>query len=78
MLAWLGISAPVQTPRAITSLLEKELLAILNTPEIQARLSDPILGMTPMVLGSEKFVEFIQKEIRVWSPVIKGGNIRID
>jgi len=76
--SWVGISAPVQTPRAITSLLEKELLAILNTPEIQARLTDPSLGMTPMVLGSEKFVEFIQKEIRVWSPVIKGGNIRID
>jgi tripartite-type tricarboxylate transporter receptor subunit TctC len=76
--SWLGISAPVQTPRAITSLLEKELLAILNAPEMQARLSDPILGMTPMVLGSEKFVEFIQKEIRVWAPVIKGGNIRID
>ena len=76
--SWVGISAPVQTPRAITSLLEKELLAILNTPEMQARLSEPTLGMTPMVLGSEKFVEFIQKEIRVWSPIIKGGNIRID
>ena len=76
--SWLGISAPAQTPRAITSLLEKELLAILNTPDMQARLSDPVVGLSPMVLGSDKFVEFIQKEIRVWSPVIKVGNIRVE
>jgi hypothetical protein len=48
--SWLGISAPAQTPRAITSRIEKELLAILNTPEMQARLSDPVVGMSPMAL----------------------------
>jgi tripartite-type tricarboxylate transporter receptor subunit TctC len=76
--SWLGISAPAQTPRAITSRIEKELLGILNTPEMQARLSDPVVGMSPMALGSDKFLEFIQNEIRVWSPVIKLGNIRVD
>jgi tripartite-type tricarboxylate transporter receptor subunit TctC len=76
--SWLGISAPAQTPRAITSRIEKELLAILNTPEMQARLSDPVVGMSPMALGSDKFLEFILNEIRVWSPVIKLGNIRVD
>jgi len=76
--SWLGISAPAQTPRAITSRIEKELLAILKTPEMQARLSDPIIGMSPMALGADKFLEFIQNEIRVWSPVIKLGNIRVD
>jgi tripartite-type tricarboxylate transporter receptor subunit TctC len=76
--SWLGISAPSQTPRAITSRIEKELLAILNTPEMQTRLSDPIVGMSPMALGSDKFLEFIRNEIRVWSPVIKLGNIRVD
>jgi tripartite-type tricarboxylate transporter receptor subunit TctC len=76
--SWLGISAPAQTPKAITSRIEKELLAILKTPEMQARLSDPIVGMTPMGLGSDKFLDFIQNEIRVWSPVIKLGNVRVD
>jgi tripartite-type tricarboxylate transporter receptor subunit TctC len=76
--SWFGISAPAQTPPAITARLEKELLAILNTPEMNARLSDPVVGMSPMPLGSEKFVAFIQKEIRVWTPVIKQGNIRVD
>jgi len=76
--SWVGISAPAQTPKAITSRLEKEILAVLNTPDMQARLSEPALGLFPLTLGSDKFSEFIQKEIRTWSPVIKAGNIRVD
>jgi tripartite-type tricarboxylate transporter receptor subunit TctC len=76
--SWLGISAPAQTPKAITSRLEKELLQILNTSEVQSRLSDPVVGMTPMALNSDKFLEFIHKENRIWSPVIKNGNVRVD
>ena len=76
--SWVGISAPAQTPKAITSRLEKEILAVLNTPDMQARLSEPSLGLFPLTLGSDKFSEFIQKEMRPWSPVIKAGNIRVD
>lgn len=76
--SWVGISAPAQTPKAITTRLEKEILAVLNTPEMQARLSEPALGLFPLTLGSDKFLEFIQKEMRTWSPVIKAGNIRVD
>ncbi len=76
--SWVGISAPAQTPKAITARLEKELLEILGAPDMQARLSDPVLGLTLSVRGSEKFLEFIQKEMRVWAPVIKAGNIQVD
>jgi tripartite-type tricarboxylate transporter receptor subunit TctC len=76
--SWVGISAPAQTPKAITTRLEKEILAVLNTPEMQARLSEPALGLFPLTLGSDKFLEFIHKEMRTWSPVIKAGNIRVD
>jgi tripartite-type tricarboxylate transporter receptor subunit TctC len=76
--SWVGISAPAQSPKAITSRLEKEILAVLNMPDMQARLSEPSLGLFPLTLGSDKFSEFIQKEMRTWSPVIKAGNIRVD
>ena len=76
--SWVGISAPAQTPRAITARLEKELLEVLAAPEMQARLSDPALGLTLSVRGSDRFLEFIQKEMRVWAPVIKAGNIQVD
>jgi tripartite-type tricarboxylate transporter receptor subunit TctC len=76
--SWVGISAPAQTPKAITARLEKEILAVLNAPDMQARLSEPALGLFPLTLGSDKFLDFIQKEMRTWSPVIKAGNIRVD
>ncbi|NBX53842.1 MAG: tripartite tricarboxylate transporter substrate binding protein [Betaproteobacteria bacterium] len=76
--SWVGISAPAQTPKAITMRLEKEILAVLNAPDMQARLSEPALGLFPLTLGSDKFLDFIQKEMRTWAPVIKAGNIRVD
>ena len=76
--SWVGISAPAQTPRAITARLEKELLEILGTPDMQARLSDPALGLTLSVRGADKFLEFIQNEMRVWAPLIKAGNIQVE
>ena len=47
-------------------------------PEVQARLAEPAVGLSPLTLGSDKFLEFIQKEIRTWTPVIKAGNIRVE
>ncbi len=76
--SWVGISVAANTPRPITTKLEKEIIAILSTPEMYTKLSDPSIGLTPMALGSDKFLEFINKEISFWTPVIKAGNIKID
>lgn len=76
--SWVGISVAANTPKVITTRLEKEIIAILSTPEMYTKLSDPSIGLTPMALGSERFLEFINKEIGFWSPVIKAGNIKIE
>ena len=75
--SWVGISVPAATPAAIAQRLEREILAILAEPAVRTRMADPIFGMALTPLGSEKFLEFIQKELRVWAPVIKAGNIQI-
>jgi tripartite-type tricarboxylate transporter receptor subunit TctC len=75
--SWVGVSAPAATPAAVTQRLEREILAILAEPAIRTRLADPVFGMALTPLGSEKFLEFIQKELRVWAPIIKAGNIQI-
>lgn len=75
--SWVGISVPAATPAPIAQRLEREILAILAEPAIRTRMADPIFGMALTPLGSEKFLEFIQKELRVWAPVIKAGNIQI-
>jgi tripartite-type tricarboxylate transporter receptor subunit TctC len=76
--SWVGISAPAGTPKIITTRLEKEILNALASPEIHDKLTEPSIGLTPMALGSEKFLEFIKKENQFWSPVIKNGNIKVD
>lgn len=76
--SWLGISVAAATPKAITNRLEREIAGILATPEMYTKLSDPAIGLTPMALGSDKFLEFINKEIHFWTPVIKASNIKID
>ena len=76
--SWLGISVHAQTPKSITSRLEKEILAIVSQPDMQNKLMDPNVGLIPSPLGSDKFVEFILNENAFWSPIIKKGNIRIE
>lgn len=75
--SWVGMSVPASTPAAIAQRLEREILALLNEPTMRNRLSDPAYGMTLLPLGSEKFLEFIQNELKLWGPVIKTGNIQI-
>lgn len=74
--AWFGVSAPAKTPPDIVQRLEVELKAIMNTADVQARLSD--LGMTPLPLTGANYVSFIQNENRKWGPVIKAGGIKIE
>jgi tripartite-type tricarboxylate transporter receptor subunit TctC len=74
--AWFGISAPARLPIDITLRLQREVQAIVNTPEIQSRLIE--LGMTPLPLVGADYVGFIQAENRKWAPVIKANRINID
>jgi tripartite-type tricarboxylate transporter receptor subunit TctC len=75
--SWVGISAPAATPAAITQQLERAILSTLAEPAIRARLADPVFGIEITPLGSADFLEFIKKELRIWAPVIKAGNMQI-
>jgi tripartite-type tricarboxylate transporter receptor subunit TctC len=74
--AWFGISAPAKTPAAITERLQAEVQAIVQSPDMQTRLTD--LGMTPLAYGAHEYLAFINNENRKWSPVIKTSNIKIE
>jgi hypothetical protein len=74
--AWFGISAPARLPANIALRLQTEVQAIVNAPDIQARLGE--LGMTPVPLVGAEFLAFIQAENRKWGPVIKAGKITVD
>jgi tripartite-type tricarboxylate transporter receptor subunit TctC len=74
--AWFGISAPAKTPAAIAERLQAEIQAIINSADMQTRLSD--LGMTPLGLGAAEYSAYIQNEIRKWTPVIKAAKVTVE
>jgi tripartite-type tricarboxylate transporter receptor subunit TctC len=73
---WFGLSAPAKTPRPVLAYLERELVKVLRSPEVHARLEE--LGMDPSGAGSAAFLAHIEAENRLWAPIIRSLNIRID
>src|SRR6185369_17953050 len=73
---WYGLLAPKATPRAIVMKLNKEVVAIVNLPEVKSHLlaegAEPV-GNTP-----EQFGEFIKAEIAKWGKVIRTAGLRAE
>jgi tripartite-type tricarboxylate transporter receptor subunit TctC len=71
---WHGIGAPKGTPKEIIATLNKEINAILATPQTKekfANIGGTALGGTP-----EEYGKFISAEIDKWGKVIKAANIK--
>jgi tripartite-type tricarboxylate transporter receptor subunit TctC len=69
-----GVFAPAGTPKAIVDKLQKEIAAIVNSPDIKARLLE--LGIVPEGDTSEHFAAYVKAEIAKWKRVIEQGNIK--
>lgn len=74
--AWFGISAPAKLPVPVAIKLQTDIQAVLNSPDMLARLGD--MGMTPMPLMGQDFVGFLQAENRKWGPLIRAGKISVE
>ena len=73
---WLGLLAPAGTPAAIVTYLNKEVLAILETPAVKAKLAAQ--GFTPKPMSAEGFRKFIQDETVKFAELIKTNSISLD
>ncbi len=68
-MAWIGILAPGGTPKPIIDRYHREIVRILNQPEIHAKLEQmefEVIGGTP-----RHFADWIQSEIPLWGKVIR-------
>ena len=73
---WLGLLAPAGTPPAVIAALNKEVLAILDTPDVKAKLAAQ--GFTPKPMAPDAFRKFIQDETVKFSNLIKDNNLTIE
>ena len=72
--SWHGIFAPAGTPRDVVTHLNGELVKILRSPEIQAKLT--AMGVSVIASTPEEFTEFTKGEVVKWAGVIKNANIK--
>jgi tripartite-type tricarboxylate transporter receptor subunit TctC len=73
---WFGILAPVGTPQAVVTHLNRSEAQVLNIPEVKKKLADQgaqIESRTPAEFG-----EFIRAEIAKWAEVIRFSGAKLD
>ena len=74
--SWAGVLAPAGTPPEIIDRLHREIVRILNIPEVRnaflAQSAEPV-GNTP-----EEFAAEIKQSVARWAPVVKAAGIRVN
>ncbi len=73
---WVGIFAPVKTPQPVVDYLNKELNAVLSTPEVIAKLDTLGIEATPGT--PEKFSQEIAVDLKRYGEVIKAADIKAE
>jgi len=74
--SWVGILAPAKTPRAIIDKLNRELNAVLTSPEVVAKLET--LGITATPGTPEQFGEQMRRDLEKYGRVVKAAGIKAE
>jgi len=72
--AWVGILAPAQTPGDVVALLNREILAILQMPDVQKRLEE--MGSRPIGTSPEAFAALIRSDVARFAAIIKSAGVQ--
>ena len=73
---WIGLFAPAGTPPEIVRRWNGEVMRVMQSPDIQARL--PVDGARFTANTPEQFAAFVKSEIAKWAPVVKASGARVD
>jgi tripartite-type tricarboxylate transporter receptor subunit TctC len=74
--AWMAVMAPASTPTDIVQRMNQEINAVLAMPEVREKLYAQY--MEPIGGSAESLQNFMRKELRVMTPVIKRTGVTID
>jgi tripartite-type tricarboxylate transporter receptor subunit TctC len=72
--AWQAFVAPANTPVAIVSRLNRELMDIVNSPETQERFIG--LGLRPLTSTPEELGAFMKSELVRWGKVVEAAGAK--
>jgi tripartite-type tricarboxylate transporter receptor subunit TctC len=73
---WIGLFAPAGAPPDIVKRWNGEVMRIMQSRDIQARLPNEGARFSPNT--PEQFAAFVKAEIAKWAPVVKASGARVD
>ncbi|MGF6528975.1 Bug family tripartite tricarboxylate transporter substrate binding protein [Variovorax sp. PvP013] len=73
MVTWIGLLAPAKTPKPLIDQLNRQVHAILKSPEVTAQLRDA--GMDVMPTTPEQFQKTIAQEIKLHAELVKASGL---
>jgi tripartite-type tricarboxylate transporter receptor subunit TctC len=73
---WLGLMAPIGTPKAIVDKLNESVAKIAGQADVQQAWTKQ--GAVPMVMNPATFDKYMREDITKWANVIKKANIKLD
>ncbi len=76
MVSWQAMFVPANTPQPVIDRLHAEVMKVLATPEIQARLKG--FGMEPSNMTPAQLLAYQKEEVDKWAKVIKAANIKAE
>ena len=72
---WWGLFAPAKTPQPTVDRLSKELMTVLENPDVAAGFAN--LGIEPAPLTSAEFAKFYKSEISNYADVAREYNLAV-
>ena len=75
-LTWFGLVAPPGTPDALADKINKDVVAIIKSPEISEKLRN--LQMEPVGSTRREGAEFFADETKYWGKVVRDAHVTLD
>ncbi len=74
--SWIGIFAPIKTPRPVVQRLQREIAEVLKEPAVRERYA--VLGIDPVGNTPEEYLAQVRADLAMWEGVVKKAKIRIE
>jgi tripartite-type tricarboxylate transporter receptor subunit TctC len=72
--SWYGLLAPAATPRAIVEKLNREVVRIVQLPDVRERLAAEAFDMP--IDTPEQFATYIKADVARWAKVVKASGVK--
>jgi tripartite-type tricarboxylate transporter receptor subunit TctC len=73
---WLGVMAPVGTPKPVVDRLNAEIRKIVNNPEVRDAWAKQ--GAAPMSMSPDEFGQYLREDIEKWARIVKISGAKVD